>query len=274
MYSYITSRMVLGLIQHFQDREVVGVWDKESSYRRKALYQDYKKKPPIDKSTLDGQKKAKELESYAEARTWLHTNLPRMGVQSLMVPGIEGDDIAYFLVEEKYPELNAGLETKNYLISEDKDWIQIITDYWALYRPLKNETITCLDVAEKFQTREKFIYRKALLGDRSDNIPKCYQMGEAKVDRYCDLLLAGKNYIDKSAISYNLRDFIDSGQFTKNLQLIDFKFLCRGERKKLHIEYDNSLQKVNLEPNLLTWIELANQIDSSNMINFGSYLQW
>jgi hypothetical protein len=273
MYSYLFSRIACNTIKNFHDKEAIVCWDHSGSFRRKRQYGAYKEKEKIDLATPEGRKRDLELREYCEARHWLHLNLPRMGIQSMLVKGIEADDIAYWLVTSKLPEIQMGLNRTNYLISSDKDWNQIINEYWWQYDPIKGTTTTYSNFIDEHETKDRFIFKKALLGDPSDNIPKCYGMGNAKVDQYTDKLLLNESIVDSSVLSQNLQEFIASGQFTTNISLIDFSLLGRGERRQLHIEFVESRTKVK-KTSLLDWIQMAKELDSKNMIDFGSYFSW
>lgn len=274
MYAYIASRTLMNTIKHLHDKDVIICWDEWGSERRKKVYKEYKEREPLDLSTPEGRKRENELIHFVQARKWLYESMPKIGIQSMKVKGIEADDIAYFLVTEKLPSLEGSPTGINHLITEDRDWIQIVNEYWHLYRPISDEKITYKDFVDLYQTPERFVVMKALMGDKSDNIPKCYGMGERKVGEYADRIINNESIIDKSGLSQNLQEFISSGQFTKNIELIDFSLLGRGERRKLHIEYDESKRRVVPNPTIIDFVSLAEEIDSSNFINFGSYLQF
>ena len=193
-----------------------------------------------------------------------------MGFQSITVKGIEADDIAYWLV-------NTKLENESgYLISEDRDWTQSINSNWSLYRPLSDETITFENFNTAYESKDIrtcFIIKKSFEGDTSDFIQGCNGVGKKKGPIYAKKLLANEPLNLKLKTDQSIQEFIDSGKLAKNMELIDFQMLSRGERRKINIAYDESLKIVEPQ-NFITWLNLATEIDSNNMINFGGeYLE-
>lgn len=285
MYSFQTVQSILRTIRTFKDRNVVVCWDKGQSIRRKKVAEYYKLREPIDKTTPDGRKTAMELVEYDKARTWLHTTLPKMSIQSLMVEGIEADDCAWCIVEHI---VEKPLQESISLVTTDKDWLQIIREgvYWyniglrkkneyGVYADVQDseKIFTYEDFVATYETREKFVLRKAMLGDTSDTIPKCHLMGETNVGKYVEKLLKNESIADNKAVSKNLQEFIRSGQLSKNIELIDFAFLCKGEEQRIRQAYIESKQKVS-QPTFIDWITFGSELDSATMVEFGKYLEW
>jgi 5'-3' exonuclease len=58
-----------------------------------------------------------------------------------------------------------------FIVSSDKDFLQLVTDKIIVYRPMEKEYYTPKVVEEKFGLKpSNFILHKVLLGDNSDNI--------------------------------------------------------------------------------------------------------
>ena len=65
-----------------------------------------------------------------------------------------------------------------FIVSSDKDFLQLVTDKIILYRPMEKEYYTPKVVEEKLGLLpENFILYKTLLGDNSDNIPGIKGLG-------------------------------------------------------------------------------------------------
>ena len=65
-----------------------------------------------------------------------------------------------------------------FIVSSDKDFLQLVTDKIILYRPMEKEYYTPKVVKEKFGiSPQNFIIYKTLLGDNSDNIPGVKGLG-------------------------------------------------------------------------------------------------
>ena len=62
-----------------------------------------------------------------------------------------------------------------FIVSSDKDFVQLVTDKIILYRPMEKEYYTPETVKEKFGVYflKILFYIKHYLGDNSDKIPRC-----------------------------------------------------------------------------------------------------
>ena len=66
-----------------------------------------------------------------------------------------------------------------FIVSSDKDFVQLVSDKIILYRPMEKEYYNTDTVKEKFGVlSENFIIYKTLLGDNSDKIPGVKGLGE------------------------------------------------------------------------------------------------
>ena len=88
-------------------------------------------------------------------------------IVTLKKAGFEADDIIGTLAKQGE---SAGLEV--YIVSGDKDMMQLVTPNVFMLDTMKNKTIGIDGVIEKFGVKpEKVIEAMALIGDTSDNIP-------------------------------------------------------------------------------------------------------
>jgi len=88
-------------------------------------------------------------------------------VKVISIDKVEADDIiAYYseILPKKY-------NSKVFIVSSDKDFLQLINDDVVVYRPVEKEFYTRQTVKEKFNIiSENFILYKTLLGDVSDGV--------------------------------------------------------------------------------------------------------
>lgn len=102
--------------------------------------------------------------------------LPALGIRAVCESGFEGDDLIGTLTK-------AGEEQgySNLIISGDKDMMQLVSDKTTLKYKHSGDTknITADDIRTKYGIEpHQFRDIKALLGDRSDNIPGVTGIGE------------------------------------------------------------------------------------------------
>ena len=100
-----------------------------------------------------------------------------MGIEILSKPGYEADDIIA-TIAKKYADTNL----KAYIVSGDKDFLQLVSPQINLYSPKKNEAAIVVDpagVMERFGCPpENVIDCLALMGDSADNVPGVPGVGE------------------------------------------------------------------------------------------------
>ena len=72
--------------------------------------------------------------------------------------------------------------TKSYIVSSDRDFLQLVDDNVTVYRPIEREFYSPDTVQEKFGiVPENFIHYKVLLGDASDKVPGVKGLGKKGV---------------------------------------------------------------------------------------------
>ena len=100
-----------------------------------------------------------------------------MGIPVIKQSGMEADDLIGSLCQKF-----ASNDTHCYIVSGDKDFMQLINPNVFIYAPKKNEPaniISYAGVAEKFGcSPEQVIDVLALIGDTSDNVPGVHGIGD------------------------------------------------------------------------------------------------
>ena len=174
-------RSLGALIRQIQPTSVYVVFDGAgSSTNRKNLLPEYKSGRNISRITnweifddLDD-----EHNSKIDQIVRLIQYLKLLPVKTVAIDKVEADDIISVLskkLEEKY---NSNV----FIVSSDKDFIQIVTDKTIVYRPMEKEYYTKNTVNEKFGVlAENFILHKTLLGDNSDKVPGVKGLGPKKL---------------------------------------------------------------------------------------------
>lgn len=101
--------------------------------------------------------------------------LKTLPVKTVSINKIEADDIIAYLskVTPTTPK------DKVFIVSSDKDFIQLVSNNVIVYRPIEKEYYTKDTVIEKFNiSPENFILYKTLLGDSSDKIKGVKGLGQ------------------------------------------------------------------------------------------------
>ena len=101
--------------------------------------------------------------------------LKTLPVKTCSIDKVEADDIiAYFSRVIPKDPLD-----KVFIVSSDKDFIQLVNENVIVYRPMEKEYYTEQTVIDKYKMSPKnFILHKTLLGDNSDKIKGVKGLGE------------------------------------------------------------------------------------------------
>ena len=100
--------------------------------------------------------------------------LKLLPVKTTILDKVEADDIIAVLSKKLVKKYNSTC----FIVSSDKDFLQLVTDKIILYRPMEKEYYTPKVVEEKLGLLpQNFILYKTLLGDNSDNIPGVKGLG-------------------------------------------------------------------------------------------------
>ena len=153
------SNHLLKIIKDEEPDYLVCAFDsKEKTFRHK-IYKDYKANRP--EMPIELQEQIPHLWELLDA----------MNIPVLKKPGFEADDIIGTIIE-----LTSREEIESYIVSGDKDFMQLINEKVFLYTPGKRNTSPIIydrnGVIDKWGVPpEKIIDLLALMGDSSDNVP-------------------------------------------------------------------------------------------------------
>jgi len=158
------------------------VFDAGISKRRRSIFPEYKGNKYRDKSDPlhsepDDEKKA-YLDDFRKQMYCIQHLLKLIGIPVVKVKGWEADDLVYRIATEHSAP---GLVT---VISDDRDYLQIVEENIQVYRPIASEIITESNFSdavghEKHQT----LLRKSIVGDGSDKIPGILGVGNKTLDK-------------------------------------------------------------------------------------------
>jgi DNA polymerase-1 len=170
-------RSLGALTRQIQPTQIIVVFDGVgSSHNRKNIIPEYKSNRNLTRVTkhelfdnIDEEDDAK-IGQIVRIIEYLQT-LP---VKVISLDGVEADDIIAYLsgiLPQKEDE-------KVFIVSSDKDYLQLINQQVIVYRPIEKEFFTESTVREKFGLDpHNFILMKTLLGDASDSLPGIKGLG-------------------------------------------------------------------------------------------------
>jgi 5'-3' exonuclease len=218
----------------------VVVFDKGLSQRRIRIDEYYKRANERDntyKLVTNNEVEDEYITQYRTQRTILSEILPYMGIPVLMYDGYEGDDIIYMVSQM----CNDCL-----LISDDKDMLQLLSDSCKVYRPIAKEFCTYdkFIKSRNYTDIFDFVIYKAIIGDKSDNIPSaCKGVGDKTVLPLIKLVR------EFSADRQNNKWYDLEHNFPRTverLQLLCGKFDLTYKKSYLNFDVDRFIKNVGL----------------------------
>jgi DNA polymerase-1 len=166
------------LVKEIKPTSIYVVFDGPgSSASRKNMIPEYKSSRNINRITnwdiFDDIEE--EHDSKINQIVRLMHYLKCLPVKVLSIPKVEADDILACLSQQ----ISSNPNNKSFIVSADKDFLQLVTNNITVYRPVEKEYYTPQTVIDKFQlTPHNFILQKTLLGDNSDNVKGIKGLGE------------------------------------------------------------------------------------------------
>jgi DNA polymerase I len=166
-------RSIAAVIRQFKPTRVIITFDgKGGSARRKKMHSGYKEGRSMS-TRFNRRNDVGELTTEEEIASMqlqmgkLSEYLQCLPITLISIDNIEADDtIAYLTTEVFRPKKSEVI-----IMSDDKDFIQLIDEKTSVWRPVEKKFYTPREVAEKFGIpSHNFIHYKVFMGDASDNI--------------------------------------------------------------------------------------------------------
>ena len=232
-------RSLGALIRQIQPTQVYVVFDGAgSSNNRKNLLPEYKSGRNLQRITnwdafdnLEDEDDAK-IDQIVRIIQYLKT-LP---VKTVSLDKVEADDIIAHLCSV----VPKQKQDKVFIVSSDKDFLQLINENVIVYRPMEKEFYTEEVVREKFNmSPSNFIIYKTLMGDNSDKVKGVKGLGEKKL--------------------YKLFPELQE----RDLSLDDVYNICEGKFKE-HIIYARIIQEIDALEKNYKIMDLSNPMLDEN----------
>lgn len=210
----------------------------------------------------------KEYPAYKAQRMEIPTDMPwqinkvKEVIKALNIPllemdGYEADDIIGTIAKKAEKE-----NTMTYMVTPDKDYMQLVTDKTFLYKPTRNvfgNKIAEVEIIDKQGVLNKFgvspdrvIDVLGLMGDSSDNIPGVKGVGEktaiALIQEYGSMenLYKAIDKIPKPKLKEKLIESKDIAFLSKKLVTIDTDAPVKTDFHSLKRQKPDSAKLVNL----------------------------
>ena len=174
-------RSLGALIRTIQPTQVYVVFDGPgSSNNRKNIIPEYKSARNITRVTKHElfDNLEEEDDSKIDQIIRIIQYLQTLPVKTVSLSRVEADDIIAYLSST----LPTKSEDRVFIVSSDKDYLQLVTEKVIVYRPIEKEYFTTDAVKEKFGVfPNNFLLYKLLMGDNSDGITGIKGLGAKKI---------------------------------------------------------------------------------------------
>lgn len=195
-------RSLGALIRTTQPTQVYVVFDGVgSSKHRKNIIPEYKSNRNITRVTKHElfESIEEEDESKIDQIVRIIQYLKTLPVKTVSLPRVEADDIIAYLSST----LPTQPEDRVFIVSSDKDYLQLITEQVIVYRPVEREYYTESVVKEKFGiSPSNFLLYKLLIGDNSDGITGIKGLGpKGLLKKFPELAIRDLSFEDLLDIS-------------------------------------------------------------------------
>lgn len=164
---------------------VVVVFDgKGGSYRRKQVYSNYKEKRAITTrlNRIVGFEDIHDEQASIKYQLYrVYNYLQNLPITTISIDQIEADDVIAYL--------SSYFKSKVIILSNDRDFLQLVSDRVNVYLPTKKKMYTPDVLLEETGIWcENFIIYKSLLGDKSDNIKGMIGIGKKTIEKNFPML--------------------------------------------------------------------------------------
>jgi 5'-3' exonuclease len=259
-------RSLNSLINQIKPTSVYVVFDGTgSSVNRKNLLPEYKSGRNLSRITnwdaFDSLED--EHDSKIDQIVRLIHYLKCLPVKTLSLDKVEADDIIAYLSNILPNKHNSQV----FIVSNDKDFVQLVDEKVILFRPGDKEYYTKKMVKEKFGILvENFILYKTLLGDQSDKVAGVKGLGEKgllkKFPELAERVLTFQDIIEISAQKHKehvvySRVVFDMERLENNFRIMDLGNPLMDDIEKEYIEdlVEESTPTLNTQAFLLLYNE-------------------
>ena len=254
-------RSLGAMIRQTQPDKVYVIFDGASStVNRKNLVPEYKSGRNEQRVTnwemFDSL--ADEHDSKVDQIVRVIQYLKTLPVKTLILDKVEADDIIAYLCGK----LPNQPDDKLFIVSSDKDFLQLVNQNVIVYRPMEKKYYTEDVMREKYKMPAKnFILYKTLLGDSSDKIKGIKGLGEKGIFKKFPELTEGVLTFDDvfNICEQKFKDHVvyarviqGIDELEKNYKIMDLSNPMIGENDKKYLDEVVKSKELNYIPKQFT----------------------
>ena len=266
-------RSLGALIRHIQPTQVYVVFDGVgSSNHRKNIIPEYKANRNITRVTKHElfESLEEEDDSKIDQIVRIIQYLKTLPVKTVSLPRVEADDIIAYLSST----LSTKPEDRAFIVSSDKDYLQLVTEQVIVYRPVEREYYTESVVKDKFGVNpSNFLLYKLLIGDNSDGITGIKGLGpKGLFKKFPELAIDDLSFEDLLDIAESkLKEHVvyarvlhDVENLENKYKIMDLSNPMMTDQDKIFINKFTQNTQLNFYPS--EFIKMCNEDQLGNLI--------
>ena len=271
-------RSLGALIRTLQPTQVYMVFDGVgSSNNRKNIIPEYKANRNVSRITKHElfDNLEDEDDSKVDQLVRIIQYLKTLPVKTVSLPRVEADDIIAYLSST----LPTQPEDRVFIVSSDKDYLQLVSEKVIVYRPIEKEYYTTDTVKEKFNvTPHNFLLYKLLMGDNSDGVTGIKGLGSKGLfKRFPEIATKDLSFDDLLDIAEaKLKEHIIYARVLHDVPLLEDKYRVMDlsnpmmdDKDKMFIDKFVENTPLNFLPE--TFVEMCNEDQIGNLIRNTDY---
>lgn len=245
---------------------------KNSASRRRKIHSEYKNKRHLKMNlnrVYDFNNEEEERESMHKQMIRLLEYFNNLPIQFISVENLEADDVISYISTELF-----NSESKIYIMSSDKDFLQLVNENIYIWSPTKKKMYDADSILSEFGVSNKnFLMYKKLIGDSSDNINGVDGIGLKKFHKELSFLQEDREVTNEELISHvkkqieerksekkkpllyqnNIINSIDILELNDKLMRLDNTLISGTSKMKIKELIDRPIKQMNkLELSLLS----------------------
>jgi DNA polymerase-1 len=235
-------RSLGALIRTIEPTQVYVVFDGvDSSSNRKNIIPEYKSGRNMVRLTKHElfDNLEEENDSKIEQIVRIIQYLKTLPVKTVSLGRVEADDVIAYLSST----LPTNPEDRVFIVSSDKDYLQLVSKKVTVYRPIEKEYYTEDTVIEKFGvTPQNFLLYKLLMGDNSDGITGIKGLGmKGLLKRFPELAEQDMSFDDLIDISERkMKDHVIYSRVIHDIAGLKNKYMIMDLSNPMMSEQDKS----------------------------------
>jgi 5'-3' exonuclease len=196
--------------------------------------------------------------------------LKTLPVKTVSLPRVEADDIIAYLSST----LLTKPEDRAFIVSSDKDYLQLVSEQVIVYRPIEKEYYTTDTVKEKFNvTPHNFLLYKLLMGDSSDGVTGIKGLGaKGLFKKFPEIATQDLSFDDLIEIAEaKLKEHVVYARVLHDIPLLEDKYRVMDlsnpmmdDKDKMFI--DKFVEETHLQFLPHTFVEMCNEDQLGNLI--------